>query len=438
MSQRLKITYIGGGSQYVIPVINGLASREHELKGLGRPIDLQLLDPDLQKARINFSYAQLVAQQTGLPITAHVTDDAHKALDGSDWVIFGIGLEKERRAIWSRYRKRVLNMGESGLRVAIDAAVYWPWVRRFAGQIRALCPDALFCTLVNPTDVLGPAVESVYSLSAIGLCVEVPQLKHWLAYYLRTPHSDIDIEYMGLNHFGWVSRIKINGETCGAELADVLAERMTDETWYPETDWFVEVFKATGYMRTGPYHSWPFIHKLSEERKIHGEKCAKILNQQKEARRIPVETALKAGKMIQEYDPRETHPIATAYIHSSIHRTYGAIAAGLAGGTAEPAPIQARNGTANPSFPQGAWLEAPTRIEKSRALPQTVFPLPDGITRELQTIAHQRMLLAQWLSTGNAGLLKEALMLWPNDAPVEVLLELCGELPVYSSRTIQE
>ena len=96
MSQPFKITYLGGGSSFLVPFLHGLASQAEALKVLGRPIELSLLDVDTRKAEPNVRYAELVARQTGLILSAAATDDSRKALAGSHWVIFSIGRGEDR------------------------------------------------------------------------------------------------------------------------------------------------------------------------------------------------------------------------------------------------------------------------------------------------------------------------------------------------------
>lgn len=425
---RFKITYIGGGSQFLVPFLNGLASVAEALKELGRPIELSLLDLDLEKAGRNVRYAELVARCTGLTLSASATDDRRAALDGSDWLMFGIGRRQEWLEVWERWKPRLLNDQETGPFTAIEAAVYWPWVRRFAADAQRLCPGALFCTLVNPPDVLAPAAGKAFSLPAVGLCVEVPQLQHWLAYYLRAPYSEINIEYLGLNHLGWVSQWTVSGRDGAPLLTAALPERTKDETWQPRTDWFVDAFRATGYMRTGPYHPWPYLREWTKERILQRSESGRALKRLRPTRVLCVEDALERGELIPEAPAEEVHPGATSYLYPSVRHTFGAMAVGLAGGSAGPVPIQARNGGANPWMPPDAWLEAPTRIENSRVLPQIVPRLPDPMVAELETVARQRMLLTDWLVTGNPDLLKQAMFLWPNVTSTESLLALCDDL----------
>ncbi len=435
-SDRLKVTYAGGGSQFVATFLHGLTSVAEDLKALGRPIELSLLDPDLEKAGLNARYADLVARRTGLPIKAQATDDRDAALPGSDWVMFGIGLHGQRRELLDRYGPRLLDGGETGVFVALEAAVYWPWARRFGEDMARLCPDALFCTLANPTDVLAPAVATACSIESVGLCVEVPQLQHWLAHYLRVPYGDIRLGHLGLNHLGWVSRWEAGGESDVPKLAAALRRHMGEPTWQPRTDWFVDVLEATGYMRTGPYHPWPFVRRESRADAERAETARQALKADCATRWMSVEAALERGEMIPECDPCEVHPCAPPYLYPSVRHTFGAIAVGLAGGSAGPVPIQARNGEANASMPADAWLEAPTRVEDGRIVPQAVPPLPEPMTAELRALAHQLMLLAEWLAADSDEALRRALMLWPNVASVDVLLELCDELARCAARPV--
>ena len=71
----------------------------------------------------------------------------------------------------------------------------WPYMRQLAEDIHRLASlEAVFSTLVNPTDVLSGAFEKAFDIRSIGTCVEVPQLKTWLCHNLKAEYDDIRLE----------------------------------------------------------------------------------------------------------------------------------------------------------------------------------------------------------------------------------------------------
>jgi alpha-galactosidase/6-phospho-beta-glucosidase family protein len=228
----------------------------------------------------------------------------------------------------------------------------------------------------------------------------------------------------------------VSGDDGSPRLAGVLPESMEEETWEARTDWFVDVFRATGYLRSGPYHPWPCRREWPDERQPQQDRARELLSKAREKRAPAFRSALAQGEMIPESDEAEVHPLAAFYMYPSVRHTFGAIAVGLAGGAAGPVPIQAHNGGANPDLPEDACLEAPTRIEGGQIAPQTVPVLPEWMNDQLKLLARQRMLLAGWLATGDADRLKQGLMLWPRVAPTDVLLKLSEELPFELERVL--
>ena len=79
-SDRFRITYIGGGSRFVVTLLHGLASKAEALGRLDRPIELALVDVDTSRAAEMARYAEIVASQTQLPIETLVTEDSSACL----------------------------------------------------------------------------------------------------------------------------------------------------------------------------------------------------------------------------------------------------------------------------------------------------------------------------------------------------------------------
>lgn len=416
-----RIAYIGGGSRFVVTLLHGLAGARERLAGPGRAIELALCDPDLSKARRMAEYAGIVRRETGLGVSVETTADAQRAVDGADWVIFAPGLYRAYRPL----RERLLGLGvevaeDSGPGCALEASLAWPLLLDLGKTMRRLAPKAFFTTLVNPTDVLAPAFEQTFGFPSVGVCVEAPQLRRWLAYHLKCRADQIELDHLGLNHCGWVSRVMLDGEDARARILAALEKRQATEWFDPQNDFFVEVLRETGLMRTSAYHPWPFVRRSSpdaEARKARFQKA--VAAEHGRAMHERLETALSSGRMIAEDDDRPVARWLHPYAYCTTRHTLAALAVGLTGEDAGPVPLQVRNGESNHGLPPDAWIEVPTRVSRGSCHPQTAAPPPGWTLPMLSAIATQRATLARWLVTGEQGLLAEALLACPEPISLE-------------------
>lgn len=431
-SNRFKICYIGGGSRFVVTLLHGLAAQAEAIKALGRPIEVALYDVDTRRAGDMARYAEIVARQTGLPLTTTVTDDRDQALRDANWVLFSAGIWQPVVDARERYLKPLGDVhGESGPAVIVESAALWPYLRNLAQDMKRLAPKAIFSTLVNPTDVMAAAFQQAFGIPAIGICVEVGGLKGWLAYNLEVDDRQINLEHVGVNHIGWVSRWTVNGQDGPAMLAAKICDRMQRDDWYPHCNEFVWTFQATGHIRSSPYHHWPIQGVWDDERQRRNDLWNRTCRPEGkgEYRQMMLGKALAEGTMIPEVDPARVHPEATPYTYPNTRWMLGALAVGLAGGSAGPVPLQVRNGQSNRYLPAQAWIEVPTMIEKGKVKPQAVPPLPEWLFNQTRTIALQRVEFVNWLAGQDPKGLSNGLLAMPNLAPLGKLLQLANDLP---------
>ena len=174
-------------------------------------------------------------------------------------MIFSPRLQNGGRGVRAMFDSPALRpFVEHTANLAVDAAAIWPYMRDLAQEMRRLSPQAVFASVVNPADVLASAFQKAFGFTSVAVCVEVQGLCDWLSYYLRTPREHLELEYIGANHFGWVSRWNVKGVDDARKLMlETIPPRMRDDDWLPHASWFVTLYELTGYMRTSPYHTWP-------------------------------------------------------------------------------------------------------------------------------------------------------------------------------------
>jgi 6-phospho-beta-glucosidase len=322
---------------------------------------------------------------------------------------------------------------ETGPWTAIEAAALWPTVSRFAERLSELAPEALFVILANPTDVLAGAVAGRFGLRACGLCVEVPQLVGLLAYHLKIDPAQIQLQHIGCNHVGWVTGWHIPGHEHVDQLIDALTQAAAQPDWYPACDWFVTLLRATGHMRTSPYHVWPFDRggwTDAIQRRMDQWAAKQIRGDSKRQMRAEaLQQALRENRMISEHQPTELHPEAAPYSFPNSAASLGALVGGLAGIGLEPISIQSPNTIGQADIATDAVLEVPTRVGPAGLEPTSVRPPPSYLFDHIRLVIEQRRLIARWLARNDRDDLRDAMMLLPESAPLPGLAEVAATLP---------
>lgn len=410
---RVKIAYIGGGSKFVVTLLHGIAEYAYEFRQRKLGIELALFDKHPACCAGNQRYAHIVAPQTGVAIEPKICRSLRSAISGSDWVIYGPGLqaeiEKTRRKIGAAPRKWYQDVGPD---LAISALGVWPHVSEAAGIAQRYAPDTLFTILVNPTDVLASAVQERFGLTTAGICVEVGGLTGFLCYYLGIAEEKLRLEYLGSNHTGWITHWTIGGRD-GTPLLRLACDKLRSRRdWLPSTDWFLDVFELTGRLRTSPYHCCPFrpvpAPRYQQRVRAWMNTCLPGYDNKEQMRAAKLAEALKAGVMIPPFDARRVHPEATPYWYPNTRHILGGLAAGLCGAQCGPFPLQVRNGSTNLAAPTDAHVEVPVVIHRRALRPQRVSPPKDWMMQTMFLRANRD--LAQWLAGGGEDFLTASLM----------------------------
>lgn len=432
-AHNFKVAYIGGGSRFVITFLHGLVNCVDKLKFLGSSILLTLMDPNLPRATEMAQYAEIVAKQTGLPLSVEVTNERKVAIDGAHLIIYSAGVHEKLHVIRATFDAVLGGHVEpdSCPGMAMEGVAHWEIVEKLAEETRTLAPNAIFCTLANPTDVLAVAVERRFSIKSVGVCVEVPQLKRWLAVHLKVKVSDVELlDYIGVNHIGYVLRWTVKGEDATSLLRERLMELMNSDQWDPWNDAFAQFFLATGYLRTSPYHHLPYRQDwdedMQERRRVFYERTYPMSWSEYQQRELA--KALAEGRMIPEEGLNTPSSMLTPYPYPDTGQTLGELVVGLAGGVSSPIPLQVHNGESNPNLSPNFWLELPTSVRNGKLIPKTISPSPDWILEQVRLLAYQRSLLADWFAGKDSEGLLKALLLMPGHFPFKGLLTFAQEV----------
>ena len=160
------------------------------------------------------------------------TTSLRSAIEGSDFVFAAIrvgGLEGRRCDEHVALDLGVLGQettGPGGLAYAIRTV---PVMMEVARLVKELAPQAYLMNFTNPAGIITEAMQSVLGDRVLGICDTPSGLGRRVAGMLGLDHTRVQMDYVGLNHLGWMRRVMSNG-------TDVLPQLLADES-PPRSDW---------------------------------------------------------------------------------------------------------------------------------------------------------------------------------------------------------
>ncbi|MER7913006.1 6-phospho-beta-glucosidase [Streptomyces sp. NPDC096068] len=216
----MKLTILGGGG-FRVPLVYGALLGDH---AEGRVTRVTL--HDLDAGRLSAVARVLADQAEGVPDAPEVTatTDLDEALRGADFVFSAIrvgGLEGRAADERIALAEGVLGqetVGAGGIAYGLRTV---PVATRIARRVAALAPDAWVINFTNPAGLVTEAMSRVLGDRVVGICDSPVGLGRRVARILGADPDEAWIDYVGLNHLGWLRGLRVGGRD---ELPRLLAD----------------------------------------------------------------------------------------------------------------------------------------------------------------------------------------------------------------------
>ncbi|MGW0472757.1 6-phospho-beta-glucosidase [Streptomyces coeruleorubidus] len=216
----MKLTILGGGG-FRVPLVYGALLQDHA-EGRVTHVVLHDLDP----ARLSAVTRVLAEQAAGVPDAPEVTatTDLDEALRGADFVFSAIrvgGLEGRAHDERVALAEGVLGqetVGAGGIAYGLRTV---PVAVDIARRVARLAPDAWVINFTNPAGLVTEAMSRHLGNHVIGICDSPVGLGRRIARVLGANPKQAWIDYVGLNHLGWVRGLRVAGRD---ELPRLLAD----------------------------------------------------------------------------------------------------------------------------------------------------------------------------------------------------------------------
>ena len=216
----MRLAILGGGGFRVPLVYRALLGD----KGDPRVTDVVLYDPSPERiAVISSVLAQQAAGSSDAP-RVRATTDLSDALDGAHFVFSAIrvgGLDGRTRDERIALRHGVLGQETTGAGGIAYGLRTIPIALRIASRVAESCPDAYVINFTNPAGMITEAMQGVLGERVIGICDTPGGLGRRLGAALGVDATRLQLDYVGLNHLGWMRRVLLDGRDL---LPDLLAD----------------------------------------------------------------------------------------------------------------------------------------------------------------------------------------------------------------------
>ncbi|MER8069978.1 6-phospho-beta-glucosidase [Streptomyces sp. NPDC094034] len=216
----MRLTILGGGG-FRVPLVYGALLGDH---AEGRVTHVTL--HDLDAARLTAVARVLAEQAASVPDapTVTATTDLDEALRGADFVFSAIrvgGLEgraADERVALDHGVLGQETVGAGGIAYGLRTV---PVAVDIARRVARLAPDAWVINFTNPAGLVTEAMSRHLGDRVIGICDSPVGLGRRVARALGADPDEASIDYVGLNHLGWLRGLRVAGRD---ELPRLLAD----------------------------------------------------------------------------------------------------------------------------------------------------------------------------------------------------------------------
>jgi 6-phospho-beta-glucosidase len=214
-----KVTIIGGGGVRTPLLIHGLAQAQ-EVLGIE---ELCLFDADLERMQTIAHLGEEIVRQQNGGFRIRVEQNLEAAARGAAWVLNSVrvgGMAARARDERLAIEHGLAGQETTGPGGAAMALRTLPVTLDHARTVERIAPEAWFINFTNPAGLITQALTKSTGLRVIGICDTPSELFYRIAEELQTPLGELQFDYAGLNHLGWVRRVTRQGEDITRRILD--------------------------------------------------------------------------------------------------------------------------------------------------------------------------------------------------------------------------
>ena len=220
-----KIVICGGGSTYTAGIVKDLIDQKDEL-GIR---ELWLYDIDEERQDTVAVVVKAVIDDLAPEIPLHVTVDPKEAFTDANFVMAQMrvgGLKMRIQDEQISLRHGVVGQETCGAGgMAYGMRTIFPMCELVDFCEEYACKDYWIVNYSNPAAIVAKATFRLRPKARIlNICDMPVAIERNMAEILECDRHDLEVDYFGLNHFGWFTKVRLNGEDVTEKLKSYVAE----------------------------------------------------------------------------------------------------------------------------------------------------------------------------------------------------------------------
>lgn len=441
-----KIALIGGGGVRTPLLIFGI-NEAIEMLGCH---EMVLFDPDAKRLRIMAELGRAVVAREGGELRVREATSIEDAVEGAAFVLNSVRVggisaraADELASIKHGYPGQETT-GPAGAAMALRTV---PVALEQARLVKRLSPKAWIVNFTNPAGLITQAIASHTGARVVGICDTPAELFHRIALALQASADQVSCDYVGLNHLGWVRRIRIRG-------VDVTERVLNDDSilaqLYSAPLFDFEMIRALRLIPTEYLFFYYSRRRALDNQRRQGSSRGTEVEQLNSAlvdtladrlsagdrdgaiaayvaylnRRSGSYMKLEAagGSALDQAEPYDGEPFRVA---SGYHRIALDVMTALTGARPAHIVVNTRNTGAVPNLPADDIVETACYVSENSVTPLPVDPVPDAVLGLIQSIKAYERATIEAATGGSPLTARKALLIHPAIGewqPTEALL----------------
>lgn len=387
----MKLALLGGGG-FRVPLVHGALLRDAHANRVDEVV-LHDTDPARLAAmgHVVRQQGEQAVRRGALPIRLGTTTELDEAVRDADFVFSAMrvgglhGRTCDERVALDLGVLGQETTGPGGLAYGLRTI---PVALQLARRVAELAPRAWVINFTNPAGMVTQAMQQVLGERVVGICDSPIGLARRAAGLLGVDVDRAALDYVGLNHLGWLRGLRVDGTDLlpglvgdGQALARMEEGRLFGADWIQDLAaipneylyYYYFTRQAVAAIKGAPHTRGEFL--LDQQGAFYRQVAADPTSAlaQWQAARAEREASYMAEAREEGGERDESDLASGGYEGVAL-----ALMAAIARGERSQMLLNVRNGSAVPGLPADAVVEVPCAVSGAGVVPLATRPLDDG------------------------------------------------------------
>jgi 6-phospho-beta-glucosidase len=450
----MKLAILGGGGVRMPAFVHALLSGDEMVFE-----EISLFEPDPVRRDTTARLCGALAAALGHGDAVSVTAEVDEAFTDADFVFSAIRVGGDRGRVIDeevaigRGLVGQETIGPGGGAMALRTI---PVVLAYCKALERVAPRAVLVNFTNPAGIITQAITSHSSVRAVGVCDTPSGTVERLGAFLAADGAPVSYSYGGLNHLGWISSLRVDGEERIEELLARYEELQRFDHRFAAHD--AELVRRVGAVPTEYvfyyYDPQRYVDGVRHAGTTRGQDVVRLNEEllsglSRALRDGSVEDAWATYSMLMgvrrdTYMRTDTEGANGQQAARARRAAEGAapvgargiggyegialrVIAGLSGTRASEVIVNTRNGSSLPFLEPDDVVEVPSLVHRGGLEPLATNPLPSSARGLITEVKAYERAIVEAAVTGDAALAALALALHPLVPGVSVARSMMEE-----------